>query len=118
MRRQAAVGGDAQRAAADGGCAAVGVDAAQEQEPGVDLGGCPRACGDAAIGECGAAGHVDGAIGRPRLIPRLAMRVNVAVLASVPPFRFSQLMAAEPGMPRLLSAEMLSVPALMVVRPV
>ena len=52
----------------------------------------------------------------PRLRPRLAPSVKLAVVASVPP-----LMVREPGVaelgsvPRLLSAAMLSVPALMVV---
>ena len=55
----------------------------------------------------------------PRLIPRLALSVNVPVVASVPP-----LIVREPGVtnagdePRLLSAEILIVPAPIVVAPV
>ena len=52
----------------------------------------------------------------PRLIPRLALRVKLAVVASVPPLRIKEPGVAELGtVPRLLSAEMISLPELMVV---
>jgi len=54
----------------------------------------------------------------PRLMPRLALSVKLAVVAIVPPLRVSEPAVAEPGaVPRLVSAEMLSVPALTVVVP-
>ena len=54
----------------------------------------------------------------PRLIPRLALRVKLVVVARVPPLMTREPGVAEPGtVPRLLSVEMLSVPALMVVTP-
>jgi hypothetical protein len=55
----------------------------------------------------------------PRFIPRLALSVKLAVVASVPPLIIREPGVAELGsVPRFLSAAMLSVPALRVVTPV
>ena len=54
----------------------------------------------------------------PRLRPRLALSVKLAVVASVPPLMVRKPGVAELGaVPRLSSAAMLSVPALTVVTP-
>ena len=54
----------------------------------------------------------------PRLIPRLALSVKVAVVNSVPPLTISKPVVATAGaVPRFWSAEMLSLPVLTVVVP-
>ncbi len=54
----------------------------------------------------------------PSVMPRLALSVKTAELDKVPPFITSLPAVALPGTtPRLASASMLSVPALMVVMP-
>ena len=54
----------------------------------------------------------------PTEIPRLALSVKLAVVTSVPPLTTNAPGVAKPGAaPRLLSAEMLSLPELMIVPP-
>ena len=54
----------------------------------------------------------------PRLMPRLELRVNVALVFKVPPFRVKCAAVTLPGaVPKLPSADTTKVPALIVVLP-